>query len=407
MSDRLARRVAGFGTSIFSEITALAVQYGAVNLGQGFPDFAGPEFVKQAASAAIAADMNQYAAAPGLPQFRQAIATQWQHDYGHAVDWQAEVTVTSGATEALCDAALALLDPGDQAIILEPAYDAYAPDLIMAGAIPIYVKLHPPRAGVGDAPSSSDPPSPNAWWFDPDELRAAFARHPKLILLNSPHNPTGKVFSRAELDLIAALCQEFDVLAVTDEVYDRLVYDAATHIPLATLPGMWERTLTLNSLGKTFSVTGWKVGYAVGPAALNHALRQAHQWVTFATATPFQAAAAAALEQARTNGYYAQLQAEYDTRRKLLLQVLETAGLPTLPVQGSYFINVEIGALGFADDRAFCRFLTTELGVAAIPTSAFYADPSVAPALARFCFAKKQATLEAAGQRLQRLKEKV
>src|SRR4029079_2965768 len=203
------------------------------------------------------------------------------------------------------------------------------------------------------------------------------------------------------------LCLEFDVLAVTDEVYDRLVYDAATHIPLATLPGMWERTLTLNSLGKTFSVTGWKVGYAVGPAALNHALRQAHQWVTFATATPFQAAAAAALEQARTNGYYAQLQAEYDTRRKLLLQVLETAGLPTLPVQGSYFINVEIGALGFADDRAFCRFLTTELGVAAIPTSAFYADPSVAPALARFCFAKKQATLEAAAERLQRLKEKV
>jgi aspartate/methionine/tyrosine aminotransferase len=430
MSEHLARRVAGFGTSIFSEITALAVQHGAVNLGQGFPDFAGPDFVKRAASAAIAADMNQYAAAPGLPQFRQAVAAQWQHDYGRAVDWQAEVTVTSGATEALCDAALALLDPGDHAIILEPAYDAYVPDVVMAGGVPIYVKLHPPTqgdrrggAGVGADTSNSQSlssisppptpipqhlsPNPHSWWFDPDELRAAFGRHPKLILLNTPHNPTGKVFSRAELELIAALCQEFDVLAVTDEVYDRLVYDTATHIPLATLPGMWERTLTLNSLGKTFSVTGWKVGYAVGPAKLNHALRQAHQWVTFATATPFQAAAASALDQAHTNGYYDQLRAEYDARRNLLLEVLEVAGLPALPVQGSYFINVDIHGLGFTDDRAFCRFLTTELGVAAIPTSAFYTDPTTAPALARFCFAKKRETLEAAGERLQRLKEKL
>ena len=266
-------------------------------------------------------------------------------------------------------------------------------------------------------PFSPSPPLPvsqssvvnrrsSSWWFDPSELRAAFARGPKLIFLNTPHNPTGKVFSRAELELIAALCQEFDVLAVTDEVYDRLVYDESTHVPLATLPGMWERTLTLNSVGKTFSVTGWKVGYAVGPAELNHALRQAHQWVTFATSTPFQAASAAALEQARANGYYDQLRAEYDDRRRLLLQILNSAGLPALPVQGSYFINVDISGLGFADDRAFCRFLTTELGVAAIPTSAFYADPAAAPPLARFCFAKKHETLEAAGERLQRLREK-
>src|SRR5215211_1529663 len=415
MSNRLARRVAGFGTTIFTEMSALAAQHGAINLGQGFPDFPGPDFVKQAAAAAIDADLNQYAPMPGLPHLRQAVAAQWQHDHGREIDWQTEVTVTSGATEALCDVALALLDPGDQAIILEPAYDAYAPDVIMAGAQPIYVKLHPPTKdqspktnnGLSSSSSSFVVRPSSSWHFDPDELRAAFARRPKLILLNTPHNPTGKVFTRAELELIAALCQEFDVLAIADEVYDRMVYDQAAHISLATLPGMWERTLTLNSVGKTFSVTGWKIGYAVGPAVLNQALRAAHQWVTFATSTPFQEATAMALEHAATNGYYQQLHSEYDARRLLLRQILERAGMPTLPVEGSYFISADISALGFADDRAFCRFLTTELGVAAIPTSAFYADPASAPAFARFCFAKKHATLEAAGERLQRLKERI
>jgi aspartate/methionine/tyrosine aminotransferase len=245
----------------------------------------------------------------------------------------------------------------------------------------------------------------SSWWFDPDELRAAFARRPKVVLVNTPHNPTGKVFDRAELGLIAALCQEYDVLAVADEVYDRLVYDGGAHVPLAMLPGMWDRTLTLNSAGKTFSLTGWKIGYAVGPAALNQALRAAHQWVTFATSTPLQDAVASALEQAAANGYYEQLLAEYDERRGILRRILEGVRLPTLPVQGSYFISADIGALGFHDDRAFCRFLTSELGVAAIPTSAFYADPSTAPPLARFCFAKKRETLEAAGERLQRLRD--
>jgi N-succinyldiaminopimelate aminotransferase len=415
MSNRLARRVAGFGTTIFTEMSALAAQHSAINLGQGFPDFPGPDFVKQAAAAAIDADLNQYAPMPGLPHLRQAVAVQWQRDHGHAIDWQTEVTVTSGATEALCGAALALLDPGDQAIILEPAYDAYAPDVIMAGALPIYVKLYPPTKderpktndGISSASSSFVLRPSSSWHFNPDELRAAFARRPKLIMLNTPHNPTGKVFTRAELELIAALCQEFDVLAIADEVYDRMVYDQAAHISLATLPGMWDRTLTLNSVGKTFSVTGWKIGYAVGPAALNQALRAAHQWVTFATSTPFQEATAVALDQAATNGYYQQLHQEYDARRLLLRQILERAGLPTLPVEGSYFISADISALGFADDRAFCRFLTTELGVAAIPISVFYADPATAPAFARFCFAKKHETLEAAGERLQRLRERV
>src|SRR5262249_5173577 len=402
MTARLARRVAGFGTTIFTEMSALAVQHGAVNLGQGFPDFPGPDFVKQAAAAAIAADLNQYAPMPGLPRLRHAIAAQWEREHGRAVDWQTEVTVTSGATEALCDAALALLDPGDQAIILEPAYDAYAPDVIMAGAAPIYVKLYPPTTdhpfdfAQGRRPPTTDESPPvqssvvsrrsSSWHLDADELRAAFTGRPKLILLNTPHNPTGKVFSRAELELIAALCQEYDVLAIADEVYDRMVYDQAEHVSLATLPGMWDRTLTLNSVGKTFSVTGWKIGYAVGPAALNQALRASHQWVTFATSTPMQEATAVALEQAAANGYYEQLRAEYGERRRLLYDILEGVGLPTLPVEGSYFISTDIGALGYTDDRAFCRFLTTEIGVAAIPTSAFYSDPASASALARFCF---------------------
>ena len=418
MAACLARRVAGFGTTIFTEMSALAVQHGAVNLGQGFPDFPAPEFVKQAAAVAIHADLNQYAPMSGLPRLRQAIAAQWERDYGRAIDPLSEVTVTSGATEALCDAALALLDPGDKAIVFEPAYDAYVPDIIMAGAHPILVQLRPPSYEQRRTMNDDNTPgtdhrasfiahrSSASWWFDPDELRAAFARRPKLIFINTPHNPTGKVFSRPELELIAALCQEYDVLAVTDEVYDRLVYDGAAHVPLASLPGLWERTLTLNSIGKTFSVTGWKVGYAVGPAALNHALRQAHQWVTFATATPLQEAAAVALEQAAVNGYYERLRAKYDERRHLLRGILEGIGLPTLPVQGAYFISADISALGFTDDQAFCRFLTTEIGVAAIPTSAFYSDPTTAPPLARFCFAKKRETLEAAGERLQRLTER-
>jgi aspartate/methionine/tyrosine aminotransferase len=209
------------------------------------------------------------------------------------------------------------------------------------------------------------------------------------------------------LELIASLCQEYDVLAITDEVYDRLVYDGATHVSLATLPGMWERTLTLNSVGKTFSVTGWKIGWAVAPALLNKALRAAHQWITFATSTPTQEATAVALEQAAVNGYYDQLRAEYDDRRLLLRGILEGVGLPTLPVEGSYFISTDISALGYRDDGAFCRFLTTEIGVAAIPTSAFYTDPAAAPPFARFCFAKKRATLEAAGERLQRLGDRL
>ncbi len=387
-TPRAAERVSRFGTSIFAEISALAVQCGAVNLGQGFPDFAGPAWIKEAAAAAVAADLNQYAPFQGLPRLREAVAAAWRDRGWREVDPAREVTVTSGATEALFGAVQALLDPGDEAIVFEPFYDAYVPDITMAGGVPRFVRLRPPDAAHP------------AWWFDPDELCAAFTPHTRLLMLNTPHNPTGKVFTRAELELIAGLCRERDVVVLADEVYDRLVFGGAVHVPIATLPGMWERTLTINSTGKTFSVTGWKIGYAVGPAWLNDALRSAHQWITFATATPLQAAAAAALEGAPANGYYEQLRAEYAERYELLRAALEGAGLPTLPTEGSYFIMADIGAAGFASDVEFCRWLTTEVGVAAIPPSVFYADPSSAPRLARFCFAKRLETLRAAGERL-------
>lgn len=392
MRDVRAARVAGFGTTIFTEMSALAIQHHAVNLGQGFPDFAGPAFVKQAAADAIASDLNQYAPMPGLPRLRKAAAAEWQRQHGREIDWQSEVSVTSGATEALCDAMLALLDPGDGVLFFEPAYDAYVPDITMAGGKPIPVRLHPPTDSNG------------AWLFDEHELRAAFEQRPKLVLLNTPHNPTGKVFTRSELEQIAELCQEYDVVAITDEVYDRLVFDGKSHVSLATLPGMWERTLTLNSIGKTFSVTGWKIGWSVGPANLNQALRAAHQWVTFATSTPLQEASAVALEQAVSNGYYQQLLDEYQQRRGLLIKVLAEAGLPQLVAEGSYFISCDISALGLCDTREFCLRLVREQGVAAIPISAFYIDPTSAPPLARFCFAKKLETIAAGGERLRGLR---
>lgn len=401
---RAAERVSRFGTTIFAEISALAVQCGAVNLGQGFPDFAGPAWVKEAAAAAIAADLNQYAPYQGLPQLRQAVADTWRAQGWRELDAGREVTITSGATEAIFGAVQALLNPGDEAIIFEPFYDAYVPAVTMAGGLPRFVRLHPPEKLAAGSEQAHAPVANATWWFDPDALRAAFTPRTRLLLLNTPHNPTGKVFGQAELALIAALCVEHDVLVLADEVYDQLVFGAACHLPIATLPGMWERTLTINSIGKTFSVTGWKIGYAVGPAELNDALRAAHQWITFATATPLQAASAAALEGALRNGYYAQLRAEYAERYALLRGILEDAGLPTIATEGSYFVMAELAQSGFTSDAAFCRWLTSEVGVAAIPPSAFYADPTTAPLLARFCFAKRLETLHAAGERLATLK---
>jgi aspartate/methionine/tyrosine aminotransferase len=383
-------RIRSFGTSIFSEMSRLAVQHGAVNLGQGFPDFPGPDFVKEAAKAAIDADLNQYAIGHGAPRLRRAIAATWTRQTGQEIDPEQEVTVTSGATEAIFDAIQAFLGPGDELISFEPFYDSYPTSATLAGGRLVPVTLRPPD-----------------WSFDPDELRAAFSPRTRALLLNTPHNPTGKVFTRRELESIGALCQEYDVVAITDEVYDRITFDGAEHVSLATLPGMWERTLTINSTGKTFSMTGWKIGYAIGPAPLNAALRAVHQFVTFATATPFQEAMASAFEVAEERGYYDQLRAGYTHRRDLLRDALDAAGLHTLPIGGSYFLMADLAGLGFPNDAAFCRFLIADVGVAAIPPSAFYLDSARAPLLARFCFAKCDETLHAAAERLVTFKSRL
>lgn len=387
MRDVAANRIEGFGTSVFTEMSVLAVQHQAINLGQGFPDFEGPDFVKEAAIDAIRRDLNQYAPSHGLPRLRNAIAADWAARFGRELDPDREITVTTGATEALFAAMLALVNPGDEVIFFEPFYDGYVPDVVMAGGTPRVVRLHAPD-----------------WHFEPAELAAAFTDRTRLFLLNTPHNPTGKMFSRAELEQIGALCAAHDVTIITDEVYDRITFDGLEHVPMATLPGLWERTLTINSTGKTFSMTGWKIGYAVGPAELNAALRAVHQFSVFATATPFQDAMAAALETAAARGYYRQLADEYALRRDRLRAVLGDAGLPPLACQGAYFLLSDIRPLGFDNDVEFCRYLTTEVGVAAIPPSAFYLDPASAPPLARFCFAKRLETIDAAAERLSTLR---
>ena len=407
-----AERVQNMGASIFTEMSALAVQHHAINLSQGFPDFAGPTLIKQAAIDAIEADHNQYAPSMGIAPLRQAVADTYR-TYG--LDAAPEhVTITSGATEALFATTMALVDPGDEVILFEPAYDGYAPDVRMAGGTPRWVRLYPPQALTpGPFPTCAGPwpawgrgESSEAkrgegqdWWFDPDELRAAFGPKTKAIVINTPHNPTGKVFSRNELGLIAALCQEHDVIAISDEVYDRLVF-AGEHVPIATLPDMWERTVTINSGGKTFSLTGWKIGYVVAPPHLTDAVRAAHQFITFATATPFQHAMAHALQDALGGTYYHDLQQFYRERRDYLVQALGELGFAVVAPAGSYFVIADISAWGFANDVEFCRYLTTQVGVAAIPPSVFYDEPSTAPLHARFCFAKHMHTLEAAVERL-------
>jgi aspartate/methionine/tyrosine aminotransferase len=386
-----ARRLAGFGTSIFTEMTRLALEHQAVNLGQGFPDFPAPDFVKAAGAAAIAADNDQYAAAPGLLRLRQAVASHFQRRHGLAVDPVSEVTITAGATEAVLDTILALVNPGDEVIVFEPTYDSYVPAVQMAGGVARPVRLHPP-----------------SWQIDPDELRRAFSARTRLVVINTPHNPTGKVWSSGELDLLAQLCQEHDALVLADEVYSEITFDGAAHVPMATRPGMRERTVTVDSIGKTFSVTGWKVGWAIAAPALTQAIRGVHQFVTFCIATPLQEAAATALSEAPARGYFDELRRQYAARRERLTDILTAASLPPFPIKGAYFLLADVsqviapGGTGqtFLDDAAFCRHLTTEVGVVAIPISAFYLDPGTAPKLARFCFAKSDATLDAAGQRL-------
>jgi N-succinyldiaminopimelate aminotransferase len=384
MRDWMAERVRDFGTSVFAEITMLAQEHGAVNLGQGFPDFDGPDVIRQAAQEAIGAGHNQYAVSYGEAVLREAIAAHAARFYGQEIDPATEITVTSGATEALWCTAFAFIEPGDEVIVFEPFYDSYVPNARMAGGVPVAVTLHAPD-----------------FRFDPDELRAAFSPRTRAIYVNTPHNPTGTVFSTEELELIADLCQEYDVLAITDEVYEHIVYEGAQHQRLAMFPGMRERTLTLSSGGKSFSFTGWKVGWAIGPGTLQTALRRIHQFTVFASTTPMQHAIAQALRL--PDAYFQELAADYQARRDFLVDVLTACGFQTQRPDGSYFLLASIDNFPFDDAVSFSRYLVQEVGVAVIPPATFYLNTAHAEHLVRFCFCKRWETLEAAAERLARL----
>jgi len=386
--DRMAERVRGFGTTIFAEMTDLAVKHQAVNLGQGFPNFPCPDFLKEAAREAVFGEFNQYARSAGLPHLVRVLASHLGGEFGRDLDPDGEVTVTSGATEGLFLAAQAFLEPGDEVVLIEPFYDAYPADSAVCGARCRHVALEPGPGG--------------GWALDPRRLEEAFSPRTRMIFLNTPHNPTGKVFTREELEGIAALCVRHDVIAVSDEVYDRMVFDGRTHTRLASLPGMWERTITLGSAGKTFSVTGWKIGWAVAPAPLSLGLRKMHQWVSYAVTTPLQEAVARALERAEALGYYAGLREMYQAKRDRLCRALQESGFRVFVPEGTYFVLADFRSWGFRDDGEFCRYLTTRAGVAAIPPGSFYSEPHrhLAGTLARFCFCKTDETLEEAGRKL-------
>ncbi len=376
-----ADRLAPFGVTIFSEMTALAVEHDAINLGQGFPNWAGAGFVKEAAARSmVGGNDDQYPPSAGIPGLRQAIADRYGPLLGRDLDPGAEITVTSGCTEALAASFLGLVNPGDEVVLIEPYYDAYPVNAAIAGAVPKYVQLRAPGFAL-----------------DPDELRDAFSPNTKAIVVNTPHNPTGRVFTEDELNSIAELCQEFDVLAISDEVYEEMVFDTR-HTRLATLPGMWERTLTLSSLGKTFSLTGWKLGWGIGPQWLSDGLRSAHQFLTFTTPTPVQHGGIAALRAPDT--FYADLRQSYQAKRDLLASGLTDVGFDVQLPEGTYFLMAGFEAFGFDDDRAFARHLVEKAGVVAIPPSVFYHRPEDGKRLIRFAFCKDEAMLKHAIERL-------
>jgi aspartate/methionine/tyrosine aminotransferase len=368
--------------SVIREMTRLALQHDAINLAQGFPDFPAPEEVKRAAVAAIEADQNQYPITWGQRSIREALAGKYRQHYGMEIDPERNVCVTCGATEAMIGAMVGCVDPGQEVIVFEPFYENYGAAAAIAGATPRYVTLREP-----------------GWSFDEAELAAAFTGRTRAIVVNTPGNPTGKVFSREELAVIARLCAKHGVLAITDEIYEHIVYDGARHIPLATIPGMEDRTITISALSKTYSVTGWRVGWAIAPPDLTDAIRRVHDFVTVGAPTPFQEAGAVALRL--PDSYYEQLAAGYAERRDLMLGVLAAAGLrPATTPAGAYYIMTDTSALGLGDDTAAARALTVKAGVAAVPGSSFYAQPGLGRSKIRFSYSKKLATLREAGRRL-------
>ncbi|RIK47636.1 MAG: aminotransferase [Chloroflexi bacterium] len=399
-----AQRVRGFGTTVFTEFTALALQHNAVNLGQGFPNFPAPDFVKEAAQQAIAADLNQYARAAGHPRLVRALAAVYAPLFDRELDPLTEIVVTVGATEGIFATIQALVEPGDEVILIEPFYDSYPASVIMAGGKPVYVPLRPRPNAV----------SANDWVLDMDEVRAALSPRTRLLILNTPQNPVGKVFTRDELVQIAEIAQEHNLLVLSDEVYEWMVYvDPArkvAHERIAALPGMWERTITLGSAGKTFSVTGWKIGWAIAPRHLAAAIFAAHQWIPFAVSTPMQEAVAVAMEQVYERDYFNWLSQMYQAKRDRLMAVLQDVNLRPISPDGSYFIIVHTDHLdvptepGLRRDVSLCRWFTREVGVAAIPPSPFYSAEHayLTDNLARFCFCKTDEMLDEAAERLHR-----
>ncbi len=381
----LADRTQIFTESVIREMTRLAMQHGAINLAQGFPDFPAPDEIKEAAVAAIRADHNQYAITWGAKSLRDAISAKTLRFSGYAPDPEREITVACGATEAMMAAMLAVVNPGDEVIVFEPFYENYVPDAAISGAKLVFVPLLEPD-----------------FHFDREQLRAAFTTKTKAIVINTPNNPSGKVFSREELAYIGALAQEFDTLVITDEIYEHILYDGNTHISPATLPGMRDRTITISGLSKTFSVTGWRIGYLIAPSHLTNAIRKVHDFLTVGAPAPLQEAAAIAL--GFPDSFYNSLGEMYRGKREVLLSALTEAGFPVFRPQGAYYIMADIRPFGWGDDTDFARHLTAEIGVAPVPGSSFYSHQELGRTKVRFTFSKKEETLRAAAERLLKLR---
>ncbi|MFL6284322.1 MAG: pyridoxal phosphate-dependent aminotransferase [Pyrinomonadaceae bacterium] len=386
---RISQKAERFTESVIREMTREAMKHGAVNLSQGFPDFPAPEDVKRAASEAIADDVNQYAITWGAKDFRDAIAEKTKWYLGLDVDPEAEITVTCGSTEGMIAAMMATVDPGEEVVVFEPFYENYAPDAVLSGATPRYVPLRAPE-----------------WTFDREELRAAFNDRTKAVILCNPNNPTGKVFTREEMEFVASLCREFDALCFTDEIYEHILYPRedreVSHISMAQLEGMRERTVVVNSMSKTYSVTGWRVGYVIAPPDITGAVRKVHDFLTVGAAAPLQRAGAYALRLPPS--YYEHLQRDYERRRDMLVPILEEAGFKVFRPDGAYYVMTDISAFGFRDDVEFTRHLVREIGVACVPGSSFYSRPELGSQQVRFCFCKKDSTLDAAAERLRKLR---
>ena len=385
MRDPVAERSTRFTESVIREMTRLCHRHGGVNLAQGFPDFPAPEALKEEVVRAVRADVNQYAITWGAKRLRDALVAKTRAHAGMEIDAETEITVCCGSTECMAATMLALVNPGEEVIVFEPFYENYGPDAILCGAVPRFVKLREPD-----------------WSYDPAELEQAFGNRTKAIVINTPNNPTGKVFTREELEHIATLCRKWDVVAITDEIYEHILYDGAEHVRLATLDGMRERTVTISGLSKTYSVTGWRVGWCLAPAAITGAIRKVHDFLTVGAAAPMQEAAAVALELG--DSYYQALADGYRRGRDILVPALEAAGFRAFLPRGAYYVMTDISGFGHPDDVSFARHLVSEVGVAAVPGSSFYSDPASGRQRLRFHFARRRDTLEAAVERLGRLK---